>query len=84
MQDPYRAVRILHFVRQFDIMKKRREAYVAGYQVGLHGHGLNAIGMKTIWVRQGLSGRYYTPRTEEERADFVANNLTEVWEELMG
>lgn len=42
------------------------------------------LGMKTIWVRQGLSGRYYTPRTEEERADFVANNLTEVWEELMG
>lgn len=42
------------------------------------------LGMKTIWVRQGFSGRYYTPRREEEQPHYTAQDLTEVWRFLLG
>ncbi len=37
----------------------------------------NAMGMKTIWIKQGF-GQYSTPRTEAEQADWVVENLSEL------
>lgn len=37
----------------------------------------NAMGMKTIWIKQGF-GQYSTPQTEAEHADWVVENLSEV------
>ncbi len=42
----------------------------------------NEIGMKTIWIKQGF-GKYSTPKTEYEKADFVVNNLTDICKLLL-
>lgn len=38
----------------------------------------NISGMKTIWIKQGF-GKYSTPRTETEKADYTINNLNELY-----
>lgn len=35
------------------------------------------LGMRTVWIKQGF-GKYSTPRTELEKADYIVNNLSEV------
>lgn len=37
----------------------------------------NILGMKTIWIKQGF-GRYFTPQTEMEKADYTVDNLNEL------
>lgn len=37
----------------------------------------NKIGMKTIWIKQGL-GKYSTPENEGEEADITVYNLNEI------
>ncbi len=35
------------------------------------------LGMKTIWIRQGF-GKYWNITSEDEKADFTVDNLTEI------
>lgn len=37
----------------------------------------NAIGMKTVWIKQSF-GRYSTPQNEKEKANDIVNNLNDV------
>lgn len=37
----------------------------------------NAMGMKTVWIKQGF-GRYSTPQNEKEKANDIVNNLNDV------
>lgn len=38
-----------------------------------------ALGMKTIWIKQGF-GKYWNKSTEREQADYEVNNLSEILE----
>ena len=38
-----------------------------------------ALGMKTIWIKQGF-GRYWRKTTEYEQADYEVDNLSEILE----
>ena len=41
----------------------------------------NALGMKTIWVKQGFAG-YQTPRNEFQKADYIVDRLLDILEIL--
>lgn len=36
-----------------------------------------ALGMKTIWIKQGF-GKYWNKSTEREHADYEVHNLSEI------
>lgn len=68
--------------RIFEIALKRagcrpEQAIMVGDRLDNDIAPANAMGMKTIWIKQGF-GQYSTPQTEAEQADWVVENLSEV------
>lgn len=54
------------------------EAIMVGDRVDNDIVPAKALGMKTIWLKQGF-GQYWNVQREEEQADAVAESLMEVW-----
>lgn len=69
-------------IRIFNLALKRAEcspqnAIMVGDRLDNDIAPANILGMKTIWIKQGF-GRYFTPQTEMEKADYTVDNLNEL------
>ena len=72
-------------LRIFELALKRAEcmpenAVMIGDRLDNDIAPAKTLGMKTIWIKQGFSGKYSIPRTDMEQADYIVNNLNEVRE----
>lgn len=58
---------------------KPQQAVMAGDRIDNDIVPAKALGMKTIWIKQGF-GRYWRKTTEHEQADYEVDNLSEILE----